>query len=325
MNTRFTRSRPFCLCALALTIPTLAGAHTWQDADDKTTLATTAEQIEIMRLVFTNAINTRLTDLQREQLEAAREANPLVTDNETAAGNVDESSNAGIGSLQQADAALSALTNADPYTSASYLYQNASMLKFTQNTRGFQAPGIGVIFSSEVSIPLNVIEASIDETDEAGTDLIDDAWEKARQSYQSRKNDSGTDPVPLLNDIPLIGNLFSATEQVELQFDETYVEAIIDEVLDCFGSYASRFTELGDDDCLVIAMRLNSSDALALSRTGSYRAAAAAYYNALSSGAASEPKPQHLVIEISREDARQYRSNNLTLPALRERTKITRY
>ena len=142
--------------SLALAMP--------QDRDpgdrDPSDLSAMADQIEIMRVVLADSISAPLADLYNGEVAEAGERLDRVGDRNLEA--------AGLTSLRDVVAA----------------YGISDGTQFTSHTRGYYARGVGIMFSTEVCVPVRFVEqeAVIDETEP------DEEWREAQQKVRARKH-----------------------------------------------------------------------------------------------------------------------------------------
>jgi hypothetical protein len=181
-----------------------------------------AEQIDIMRLVIARSINRRFAELVRERMPQVGEAEP------------DEPIGGGESSTYETHT-LRALA---AYNSAVGLLDRQ---QFTSHTRGFFANGLGVIFTSEVQVPVARIEV-----DPSTEDTEPDEWNEAMDEARGRSGEyflqyhgGGEDQ-----------------EKETFIVDPEFVEAAVTTVLSMLGKHGSRMDQIPGGGEIVVALRL---------------------------------------------------------------------
>ncbi len=189
---------------------------------------------------------------------------------------------------------------------------------FTSHTRGFYADGVGVLFSTEVRVPVRQIQVEPQE-DESGSDEVnewDEAAAEARGTNRIRGLVSGTRSH---DDAP----------KTSWVIDQSYVDDAIAGVTEKIARFGSNVSALPNTESFIVALRCepdgSSSSWPTLMDSQNEGNAALTYSNLATvnwrgSGSAAT---WHVVVQIPMSLVQNYDSGAITLEQLRDGTTVT--
>ncbi|GEM_PF-5135389 len=222
---------------------------TTQDGTDYKALT---EQIEIMRRVWTRSVSDRFAELYKEDAKNSKDGSPGDGDSDVgvdatggSAGNESARTPSGATASKSGNL-LSTFWQTD--VTAANIASGEYQVGFsaTSDTRGLYLPGHGVVYSTDIQVPLKAAP-----TEEAeGENANPDAWEQARHDVRGT-----SDPT-----IYTLANAFarqtSGVASSGYVMDKRYIDAAVDSILGSIGRYGSRIEQLPGSESIAVAIRL---------------------------------------------------------------------
>lgn len=287
------------LCAMRATVQNLGVIK------DGINYQTLTEQIEIMRRVWTHAVSDKFAELLKEdQKNNKDESKDGAGEDEAADGSAPSaprgqaiapvvSSDNRFGTVWQSQVA--AITGADGQYELNY--------SATSDTRGLYLPGHGVVYSTDIQVPLKATTP-----DEAGDNKGNsDAWDEARNSVRTN---SDTAIYTLTGALNRRGAKAGNSVYV---MDERYIDSAVDSILTSIAKYGSRIDQLPGAESITVAIRLNPGSRNVFFYSGIRS------YTTTSGG--DEDQVGRLVIEVPHAAL----GKDLDAAQLKSQCKITRY
>jgi hypothetical protein len=174
----------------------------------------------------------------------------------------------------------------------------------TSDTRGLYIPGHGVIYSTDIQIPLKTKEAGTQD----GSNDEGDAWDEASQTVVNGNTIFYTSPVSLTT---------NKKPKEKYVFDERYIDAAIDAVIRSVGRYGNRIDQLPSSESVTVAVRLVGSSN-SLYNVVTYRSIVG-WRNG------NESEQGRLVIELPGSVLGTITADTTDLTKIRSQCRITRY
>ncbi len=293
-----------------------------------------AEDVETLRVLLTKELNSRLarpaTDprgsltyrvLPKSKVVQGRlegDAPEKPESNEGASGEPNKEETAEGGSvplLSELPVLGSQFTNPGGFDV--FTLNNA-----TSYTRSFYAPGVGGWIDTSVTIPIRYRSVKAKSADDKGE--RDDAWNRAKQEVQGEKDSEGA-------------KARRKTTELRSELDKESIEKATDAVVTVLAKYGARVRNLGDDESIVIALKLEGEAGIATSLWQSTdngdvkplnSLMAGRYYvetDGVNLGSRSSPHSETLIVRAPRALLESVKAGDIDQEAFRKRLVITRY
>lgn len=274
---------------LTASLPLLAA----ETAQDENPLKKTAESIDIMRRVIVKSINRELGDyVGLSETEEESDGSGKATSRVNVAPRPTTRSTGG---------GFTYVTSAGGF---------ASISGFAGQSRGHYVPGHGAIFSLQVTVPREAVDAEevAEEKPEA-----DDLWDEAEREASGRPALGGSTRTWLRS-----GDEEDAKVYV---LDEDALDATITAIIAAVGKHGLKIDGLGADESIIVALDAEGGSV----RLPKQERDDLTLYSALAYTIATGDDEQHIVIELAIEDVNRYAGDRIDLDGLKERAKITKY
>lgn len=310
---------------------------------EKSNLSRMADHIEIMRILVAKSINegafsARYAEAAKTAREQMKKELAAQLENKEAA--------------PEADARLLRYYNTVAGNTYSYSFGDGTPT-FTSHTRGFYATGVGVLFTTEVSVPGRLIEREPTKEPVEPQTKPDDAWQQAAREVQGRDN-------PLF--LETRNRAASKSDRV-WEIDSAYVDDAINGVIASVSKYGLRIADLPDGESIIVAIRFEGEQAgygmnyslpgrlsvntVRAAQMEGELAAVAGEEPAVAAAAPSAPsapsppsattfwsngwssswreRRQHVVIEVPKSLIKQFAAGSMSVAEVRSGATITRY
>jgi len=169
------------------------------------------------------------------------------------------------------------------------------------HSRGFQAPGLGALFSIDAQVP--TVQADAPEmTDDPEPDR-DDAWERVKRQLQTgRKETDETDPLlgTIHDRSALLLTTLGRANQRAWTLDPEAMQAVTDAVLETLATHGRRIRDLKDRDPITVAIHFTPTNTTPFISGTLVDAddGTAPWSNWVDIYGASQAPPQRVVIQI---------------------------
>jgi hypothetical protein len=169
------------------------------------------------------------------------------------------------------------------------------------HSRGFQAPGLGALFSIDAQVP--TVQAGAPESTADDSPEKDDAWERVKRQIQTgRKEADETDPLlgTIHDRSALLLTTLGRANQRAWTLDPEAMQAVTDAVLETLATHGKRIRELKDRDSITVAIHFtptNTTPYISGTHVDSDDASAL-WGNWVSIYGASQAPAQRVVIQI---------------------------
>lgn len=275
------------------------------------TMARLADQISIMRVLITKSINEgqfaeRYAEAQEQAREQAREALAEKLKEQRAAETADENMLLAYKELAE--------------SRYSYGFMNGSST-FTSHTRGFYASGVGVLFSTEVRVPLRQVE--VEPGDEPENAESSDEWAEA--AVEAR---SGGAYQRAIEAELRASRAASSGPVTRWEINPTYIEDAIAGVTEKIASYGMRVTELPDDESFIVAIRFEPDHSTAhwptvINLSNAFGQPMVYNWSSGIGRSARTAATVHVVVEVPMELVRRHESGAISLEQVRQSATVT--
>jgi hypothetical protein len=301
------------IIAAAMTLGVAPHALAQDVADDPEALETLAEQIDIMKLVLTNALNTsyaRLLEQKTPPLDENDEEDPDDEPDRRESRNEEPLLGDDVTTYRSALFALEQAT--DP--SLTTVYRRTA---FTSHTRGFYAQEIGVLFSGEVQTPVRPT-VSAEPEDEP------DEWDAAADQVRGNTTPLSIREQLISDEYALVRNA-GVAEAWEI--DSDFVDGAITSVLATIGKYGHKLEALPDNERIVVALRLSPGGAIHGRSSLSKNLTTLNTLFRTSGQMAGSAREVHLVIDVQKRELDRVKGQSTSeiVRELRGEARITSY
>lgn len=218
-------------------------------------LSRMAEQIEIMRVVLTNAINDGAFGEQyRKDVEQAQKAARKKLAEELARADDSDAEAPEAPAPPKAPTSGTVTFGGDGVSTyyntvalSDHYFMSSRHDTFTSYTRGFYSSGTGVLFTTEISAPVRQVKAT-DEPEQSAT-AAEDEWDRARAEALG----SGARPGGLIWEVGR-----ARDDATQWAIDEQYVELAVQGVIEAIAKHGLRLEGVADDESIIMAMRFSA-------------------------------------------------------------------
>ncbi len=222
-----------------------------------------------------------------------------------------------IGSVIDADTT----SNAQGYTVLHFYSSSVGSRTAVTHSRGYHVPGLGAVFSLDLSLPLSEVEVVPE--DEEDEPRADDEWEDTRREVLGGRGGS-SGPHEYIGSGALGQLKKMRAKNYEIDPDE--IDDVVDSVVKTVARHGSRIRGLARGDVITVAMYVTSSglQPVAIADPGEGDDQVATIWSTVSGSALRAPDVR-IVVQVPIGDALAYIDDRIDGRELRERSVVHRY